>query len=769
MRSWTIAFLIGVLFLQYFTQLPNEKWVWWIVASSIFIRILLSQYWQYLRLPIAIMLGFAWCLWYASAQLAWRLPPEIEGKPIIIKGYIASIPDASFQDTSFLFSLKKIQLKKTDQTANGLVQLTWRAHDLHLKVGDEWQLSVILKKAYGTLNPGGFDYEAYAFQEGIKANGSVLLQDNHLLSRHWYHGTLNRIRQYFKEKIATHLKSTNTSPWIIALAVGERRHIDEKNWEVLRNTGTNHLMAIAGLHIGLMAAFIHFMVMTIWRRFSVLTQKIPAQQVGAIAGLFMALLYSAMAGFSIPTQRACFMLTIFMSTVLLRRHIAAWQAWSYALLCVLLVNPLSVLTESFCLSFGSVALILYGTGGRLRPQGLWWKWGRIQWVIAIGLLPLSIGLFHQFSLVSFIANSIAIPCVGFIIVPCTLLGCFLLPLSSHAGSFMLCLADKLLSMVWMILTDLAHLPGVVWYQMVPSPWILLAAIIGIIFLLAPIGLPGRYLGIVWILPLILFKPIFPKSGEVWLNLLDVGQGLSVVIQTQNHILVYDAGARLSASHDMGERVVIPFLQSIHAKKIDMLVISHGDNDHIGGAPAILNQFPVLSIKTSVPAKLPKAEYCLKNLSWQWDGVNFKFLHPAPNQLDRDNNSSCVLRISNGKHHILLTGDIEKLAEKELVDSSLAELQADILIAPHHGSKTSALDSFVTGVQPQFVLFSVGYRNRYHFPHQSVVMAYHDLAVTCYETAYTGAIQFRLGQNDRLTLPSLYRQEQQHYWNNPIKL
>jgi competence protein ComEC len=503
----------------------------------------------------------------------------------------------------------------------------------------------------------------------------------------------------------------------------------------------------------------------VWRRFPTLVNKFPAQHAGAVAALLMALIYSALAGFSIPTQRACLMLTFFLLALLMRRKIGAWYAWSFALLCVLLLNPLTVLTESFCLSFGSVALIIYGVSGRLSPKGLWWQWGRIQWVIALGLIPLSIALFQQCSLISFAANSVAIPWVGFIVVPLSLFGSFLFIFSNHAAALVLTLADKILSVLWIVLTWFSHLPNVVWYQTVPHTWMLVAAVIGMIFLLFPIGVPGRYLGIIWLLPLALYKPITPQKGEAWLTLLDIGQGLSAVVQTEKHTLVFDTGPKLSASFDMGDSVVVPFLHSINTKKIDMLVISHGDNDHIGGAAAVMSQLPVERVKTSVPKYFTHADLCLRGESWNWDDVNFTFLYPTQETLNKDNNSSCVLRISSSKQQILLTGDIEKFAEKDLVANLPNNLPSTILIAPHHGSKTSAIKNFVNLVAPKYVLFATGFRNRYHFPHPSVVKLYQEKNVIAYNTAYTGAIQFKLNKKGAEIAPQLYREQHKHYWNN----
>lgn len=739
-----------------------------IIILKLFQKKLLTS--RYLKLCVGFSLGFAWALCYAHMQSTWTLPTNLEGKNLIITGYIASIPDVSEHRTSFLFSLETIQFENTISSAHGLVRLSWQDDQFNLHVGEKWQLPVRLKRIHGTMNPGGFDYEAWSFQEGIRANGYVISinQKNRLLpillSASEVKYPIDQIRQYFRDKIAQNLPASNTSQWITALAIGERRGITSESWQVLRNTGTNHLMAIAGLHIGFMSAFIYGIVIWLWRRIPRLALMIPAQHAAGLAALCMALIYSAMAGFSIPTQRACFMFSALLIIVLLRRSVMAWQVWSLALIGVLLMNPLSVLTESFWLSFGSVALIIYGMKGRLAPKGLWWKYGRIQWVIAVGLIPLSIWLFQQCSIVSFIANSIAIPWVGFLVVPFTLLGCFVLLFSAHAGGFILLIADKILQILWVILAYLSYLPWSSWYQVVPNAWSLIPACIGMIVLLLPIGFPGRWLGLIWLLPLILYKPVTPECGEFWFTLLDVGQGLSAVVQTQKHILIFDAGPKLSDSFDMGESVILPFLRTIGTRKVDMLVVSHGDNDHIGGSNAILQQIPVSQIKTSVTQYFsPKyATNCLRGESWDWENVHFEFVYPSFDKLGLGNDSSCVLRISAGKQSLLLTGDIEKLAEKYLVNSN-SIIAADIIVAPHHGSKTSGVDEFIKKVNPKIVLFPIGYRNRYHFPHKTVLQKYQDAGVVSYDTASAGAIQYRFGEGEILT-PMLYRFTHKHYWN-----
>lgn len=766
MLVFSILFCLGIVLVSQLSLLPNVSLLMLLISLLIILSIYFKKITHYTNYFIPLLLGCMWCTWYSHTQLSWVLTPDQEGKPLQLTGFISTIPDRQEYHTSFRLLVNEIQSPTTIKPVHATIQLSWQSAPKNLHVGDEWKVTAYLKRTKGLMNPGGFDFEKWSFQEGIRATGYVENNKGILMESHWYHHPLDRIREYLKDHIHNNLKKTATSHWITALAIGERYNIPLDDWKVLRNTGTNHLMAIAGLHIGFMAGFALMIVTWFWRRSPALVLKIPAQHAGAMAALLMALIYSALAGFSIPTQRACFMLSIFLFTLLSRRKILSWQSWSAALLCVLLINPLCVLSVSFWLSFSSIALIIYGVRGRLAPSGVWWKHGRIQWVIALGLIPLSIGLFQECSWVSLIANSIAIPCVGFLVVPLTLLGCLLLVFSGKIGGFFLFLADKLLSWLWVVLSYLSHLTWSSSYLQVPSIVSIIAACLGAVILLIPIGFPGRAFGFVFLLPLFFYKPPAPPVGDVWLTVLDVGQGLSVVLQTHQHVLLFDAGARSSEKNDMGESVVIPFLHSIGIKHIDRMVISHGDNDHIGGSFAVLNQFPTYLVKSSVPEKFLNvpASYCLRGEKWQWDEVSFEFLYPTSDKLGLNNDSSCVLRITNGVHQLLLTGDIEKLAEYSLIQYP-DELVADVLVAPHHGSKTSALAQFVEDVHPKIVIFAVGYRNRYHFPNPAVLEQYQKIGAVTVDTAQSGAIRLQLSRavNIRL-LPELYRINHQQFWS-----
>ncbi len=766
MISFVLAFLLGDIYVQTFACLPSLALTYSLLGFASIIYFIAHQRIPYLHLPLGFTLGFLFTVLTAQAILSWHLPTAWEGKPLIVTGYVAALPVSDERRTHFFFALKTLQAGSIRSTQQTTLRLSAANGELPLHVGDEWQLRVRLKTLRGSQSPGAFDFEAWGLQKGLRANGYVVASaDNQLLSTHRFRYPIQHLREHLQAKILQYTPHTATSPWLQALIIGERNGIAQEDWQVLRNTGTNHLMAIAGLHIGLMAGFVHGIVVRLWRCFPWLLLRYTAMEAGCLAALVVGVFYGALAGYSIPTERAVIMLVLFSLILLLRRKINVWTVWSLALWVVLLLNPLSVLTDSFWLSFTTIALIIYGMRGRLAPCGWWWQWGRVQWVIGLGLLPITLVLFQEASVVSFLANSIAIPWLGFFILPfCFLSALFLLIYPPIAG-LLLNLADKSLAQLWKVLTWFASLHFASWQQAIPHPMLFLSTIIAILLLLLPAGFKGRWLGFIWLLPLLCYQPLRPEVGNVWLSVLDVGQGLAVVVQTKSHVLVYDAGPKYNANSDMGERIVLPYLRTLQIKKIDALVVSHGDNDHLGGANALLKALPVLVVKSSTPEKIATAmtHYCLAGDQWQWDGVNFSFIYPPAGALHLGNNSSCVLRIDTGSERILLTGDIEKLAEKNLLRDAAKLLPSTLLVAPHHGSKTSGMAAFIQAVHPKFVLYSTGYRNRYHFPHPSITAAYEKINAVQLNTAETGTLEWKLEKGKRPSSMQWYRQYHQRYW------
>ena len=355
-----------------------------------------------------------------------------------------------------------------------------------------------------------------------------------------------------------------------------------------------------------------------------------------------------------------------------------------------------------------------------------------------------------------------------LVVPVALLGALVTMINDMAGQFLLGIAAKLLDLIMPWLSLLAQQDYSLWHQHQPVAWTLLPAVTGLAVLFIPRGLPGRWTGLVLLLPLFLVQPDRPGHAEVWLTLLDVGQGLASVVQTREHTLVYDAGPDFGNNFDAGNAVVVPFLRHQGIRRLDSLIVSHGDNDHIGGVNSLLAAYPTGRLLSGTPGKLPgtAVEPCRPGEQWRWDGVIFTILHPQPGGLDRGNDASCVLRIETpAGRRVLLTGDIESASEHALLQSSKGALSADILVAPHHGSKTSSSPAFVKTVNPGMVLFPAGYRNRYRFPNQDIVARYTQIGAETYDTGTGGAIRVRLGtlagESPEI---SLYRDTQQHYWS-----
>lgn len=685
-----------------------------------------------------------------------------------MEGTIASIPVNQNQAVNFLFSVDHF----AQQPVNTKIRLVWYAskktHAVppDLTVGDRWQLVVRLKPPHNLANPGSFDSEKFLFAHHLRATGYVVSkQPYRLMARqptsHW----IDRWRQKILVQLQQHLANKPYAAFIYALTIGEKFAISGQQWRVFQHTGTSHLMAIAGLHIGFVAGLTFLCLKFIWCRVPRAPLWIPASKVAAVGSLGSACLYGALAGFDLPTQRAVIMLSVFLLGRLSCRYIPVWHSIALAMLWILITDPVSILTVGFWLSFGAVALLVYGLSGRFDTRTFWWQHGRAQWVLSVGLMPLTLLFFANASLISPVANSIAIPWVGFVTVPLSLLGGLLSLTFPALAHYVLIAAEWTLHGIWQVLACLAEQPGFAWQHISRPLWAIFPAVIGFLVLLMPRGMPHRWLGGFFLAPMLWSAPLQPAAPQaIWFTLLDVGQGLSAVVQTQHHVLVFDTGAKFNDSYDMGSAVVLPFLRYRGINKIDKLVISHGDNDHMGGLNALLPAVFITEVITSVPKRLwpLRATTCLRGQHWQWDGVSFQFLYPSTTTLGLGNNSSCVLKISTNQQQILLTGDIESRAERTLLKHP-AELNSTVIVVPHHGSKTSSTLRFVAAVNARTVLFPVGYQNRFGFPKPLIVARYHALGAYIYDTANDGAIFLQVDPMGSLTLHR-YADSAKFIWN-----
>lgn len=749
----TLLYLAGVLLVQ---QLPTLPAIQWLMVGIVIVGLMAwLRFWR----GLFFMMGITWAVLFAMNRLSDRLPESLEGIDIPVKGVIADLPEQDEKRARFDFVI-------TDSTRDlpSKVKLSWYYPRHEIKAGQHWSFTVKLKRPHGNLNPGAFDYERWLFMEGIGATGYVrnnpapaLLPDEPA----WY--SISAGRQRIVDRLSQLPGDAQSIALVKALAIGDGSSIPQEQWEVFRKTGTLHLMVISGSHIGLIAGLVYFVALRLWAWTNLLAW--PPQRVAALSALAVAILYSALAGFSIPTQRAVVMLAVFMAAIILQRNTHSLNTLAVAMFAVLLLDPLAVLSAGFWLSFLAVAVIVYAVAGRLGKPGYFEGVIKINWATTVALSPLLLFFFQQVSIIAPLANLIAVPIVSFLAVPPSLLTVMVMFVSPALAGKLLFLVDAVLQGLWWILNELASAPLSAINHAEPSVWALCFAIPGVLIMLAPAGMPSRWLGLVMFLPLAFTRPEQPETGNFKMTLLDVGQGLSAVVQTSHHVLVYDTGAKFSEQSDMGQSVLLPFLRKQGVDRIDSLVVSHGDNDHIGGAESLLAGIETEQVLTSVPQQLSSHSpiACAAAQSWDWDGVIFTVLSPRPPGFVSENDNSCVLKIQSEKNSVLLTGDIEAAAESWLVGVYGEQLKADVLIAAHHGSKTSSTPMFLQTVRPDYVLIPAGYRNQFGFPHQSVLKRYQDIKAKWLNVADQGAI-FVEADKESLAVQSM-RTVESKYWNS----
>jgi len=756
-----VAFVIGVLILQFQAELPALNWIFFL--SVIFLGLRFS----WARLPLFCCLGFLWALMHAYWLLGSSLDLQLEGKDLHIAGVITSLPEQRGKRVRFQFDVETLQYEDKSYPAPGKIRLSWYRNAPLLKVGEQWQLQVRLRRPHGFMNPGGFDYEGWLFREGVAATGYVRdATENQKLADSNSLYLIQSLRETLREKIHHAVTNPSVAGIIVALVVGDRSGLSHEQWDMFARTGTNHLVAISGLHIGIVAGLIFFLFRWLWSRSVLLTHYLPAPQAAAVIALLAGLFYAALAGFALPTQRALIMLAVVMGGILLRRQQRASHVLSLALLLVVVIDPQAVMSAGFWLSFAAVGVILYGLSGHVAREGLWQKWGQVQWVVAVGLAPLLLAWGMQTSLFAPLVNMVAVPLFSLFVVPMALLGSLMLLLSDGLAELMLWPLVELLGMAVGWLEVVSAQPYAAWELGGIPTWTWLPAAMGVLLLLAPAGLPGRWLGAIFLLPMFLVRPPLPAAGELWFTLLDVGQGLSAVIQTRQHTLVFDAGARFSDDFDAGSAVVAPFLRELGVSHIDRLVLSNADNDHAGGAPKLVEKVPADEVLSGEPDEIDwvAARQCTNEETWTWDGVTFRFLYPTEANQKQGNNASCVLLVENAAGRILLTADIEKEVESWLLNNVPEELAADIVQVPHHGSKTSSTRDFVSVVSPDYALVSAGYRNRYRFPRPEIVQRWKAVNAELLNTAEQGAIRYRLHPTEGIVGPNTYRVDAKRYWN-----
>lgn len=752
------GFFAGVVTFQQLSETPAVEW-----AFAIPLFLFTAVVCRGLRFPAAFLLGFLWTLVTAHGVTSRLLPEQLAGRDITVEGTVVGLPALRERGMRFEFLADSARDAVAGLELPMRLRLSWYDRD-NLETNTRWRLIVRLKPPHGFANPGGFDYEGWLFSHRVHATGYV--RSGSLLQGDARSVSLDALRQSLADAAGRQLADSPTRGLVVALAMGDQSGIASEQWDVMSATGTTHLMAISGMNIGLIASAVFFLVRQAWRQSARLTSWLPAPKAAGWAALFAAAGYAALAGFSIPTQRAFIMVAVMMWGLLRARPLPVMDAFSAAALAVLVYDPLSIMAPGFWLSFGAVAILFYGLLGRWRRPD--WLRGTLhaQGLVFLGLAPFLVAFFGQISLIAPLANLFAVPWVGWLTTPLALIGTALASWFPTPAGWILSAAAYSMELLMRGLTLAGDLPMATWNPGALPPWVVGAALLGGALALAPRGVPLRMLAFAWWLPLLTVRPPAPEPGEVWFTLLDVGQGLAAVARTANHTLVYDTGPAFGETFDAGESVLVPFLRHQGVQKIDSLVIGHSDGDHAGGTDSLLRLMPVEQRYASIDAEalVAGSVRCDRALRWTWDGVDFQFLNSAGDAFRNDNDNSCVLRISAGANAILVTGDIEKSAERALLAGNPNALRAQVLVAPHHGSRTSSTVEFIRAVAPDTVLIPAGYRNRYRFPADQVMSRYAAVGAQSWITGETGALEIKIDAASAQFQPNAFRASSRYYWH-----
>jgi competence protein ComEC len=712
-------------------QMPPSALCWVLLALALALWLA----WPRARWAAGLGAGFAWAVLVAGWGMEARLPGSLEGADLIVEGRVVGLPEVRPDAIRFGFAVDAGE-GEAAVLAGTRLRLSWYRSQQQPEPGSRWRLAVRLKRPRGSLNPGGFDFERHALERRIAATGYVREgEDNRVLAPG---RGIDRLRLALADRIAAAVGDPGAR-FVQALAVGDTRALDGDDWHVLRATGTAHLVAISGLHVGLVAGFGALLVRLLYRLLPFLGLRLPMPQAAALAALAMASGYAALAGFALPTVRTLLMIAAALLTVLLRRRFDAVQSFALALLAVLAVDPLAVLSAGFWLSFLGVGWLLWCLPH--GPQRWWRALLSAQGVTALGLLPLTVWFFGQASVAGPLCNLVAVPWVSLVVVPVALAGTALELLASGAGSGLFRLSAWLMELLWRGLEPVAGLHGALVYLPEPGAFAFAMALLGIFWLLLPRGIPGKPLAVFLLLPLLAPARVERAPETIDLTVLDVGQGLSVLVQTANHTVLYDAGPAFPGGLDMGEAAVVPALRALGVSQLDLFVVSHADNDHAGGADAVRRAYAPREVFASRARPEAGEIPCEAGRSWRFDGITLRLLHPPEHFPYLANESSCVLRIetADGVPLALLPGDIGSVIEQRLLRDHAGLLPAPVLVVPHHGSRSSSTEAFIDAVAPKIALIGSGYRNRFGLPREDVLARYRERGVALADTAQDGAI------------------------------
>ena len=766
MFLYALGFLLGSLSLLIIENSTQSVWVGGFAVISLLILLTLRLVGIIPRatkitLIQCFLLGLVWSnlavqVWSHFSNNLIQTPQVAQ-----VEGVICSIPSEQDSRWRFDFCVTTIGQESITWPQRNRLRVYWGQYspspERPLKAGQSWTLSVKLRPIHGRVNPAGFDYEKWLVGEGYLGTASVKRSAKYLSASNW-ENKFHQIRQRVFDHFNSLIPESANKPLMLALLMGERAAISDQQWRVFQQSGTSHLLAISGLHIGIAALWSYWLMFLFWRQSKRLCDWLPAQLVAEVASLIGALSLSLLSGFGLPAQRALLMISIFLISRWRGRHLDLLNVLGWSLLIILTIQPFAVLQTSFWLSFSAVLIIGLVVHRQALQPVAWLGWLKVNWYLYIALFPLSWLFFDEISWVALIANLILIPTTTFVLTPLLYIGALASSLSETIASGLFQVAELVLHLGFYLQTTLAEFNQSFDFVALNS----LSA--SFLFLLVGLALlPQKILSPVLYIPLVLCVllpvPRPTDKPELSLWIFDVGQGLAIYMETPGNNLLYDT-AWGNAQYATADSTLLPFFKHRQITSLDKLIISHGDADHVGGLNLVRQNLQVSAMLAGEPLTNVDAVDCHQTTSWQWSQVKFEFLKSGHDDSREGNNSSCVLSITIKEKRILLTGDIEKKAEKYLLANDLS--RHDILVVPHHGSETSSTVSFVERVRPQHAIFSTGYDNQWKFPRKAVVDRYENIGSQIWTTHIDGAIVIRIKQTSELEIEGL-RQSEARFW------
>ncbi|WP_256734812.1 DNA internalization-related competence protein ComEC/Rec2 [Variovorax sp. dw_954] len=784
-RPWAFAAMAGSVLGAALQLQQRELWALAVYAAMALAALFALWVLQRLRHRgaratglLALLLGAALAFGLAGTRAVLyadgALDPDIEGRDVEVVGVVAQMPQRGEGALRFRLDVESARWVGREAPSTGpagwptKLALGWYAENTglwgrpvrdenqapapsmpaELHAGERWRMTVRLRAPHGNLNPHGFDYELLMWEQGVRAAGYVRAGSNDAppmrLGMTWQH-PVERAREWVRDAVFERVADKRSAGVIAALITGDQSAIDRADWDIFRATGVAHLMSISGLHITMFAWLAAALVGALWRRSTRCMLLWPAPQVALVGGVLLAALYALFSGWGVPSQRTVSMLATLALLRLTGRRWPAPNLWLCTCAVVVALDPWALTQAGFWLSFVAVG-VLFATDAGESPAGRTSFVARLlrmlreQWVVTLALAPLTLLLFQQVSLVGLLANTFAIPWVTLVVTPLAMLGVAIPPLWDVAAWTVQGLGDFL---QWLAAWPLATVS-----TGAPPAWLALCGVAGGVLLAMRLPLAMRALGLPLLLSALLWQPGRPEPGEFDLLAADIGQGNAVLVRTAHHALLYDTGPRYSLESDAGQRVLVPLLRALDVR-LDTVVLSHRDADHTGGAPAVLATQPQAALRSSIEEMHPlqelrRSDKCVAGQHWEWDGVRFEFLHPVAADYEsatKPNAISCVLRIDNGRASALLAGDIERDQESALVKRDPG-LRADVLLAPHHGSKTSSSALLLDTLKPRIALVQAGYRNRFGHPADEVTKRYEARGIAVVDSPHCGAIAWQ---------------------------